>query len=392
MNEKLVLVRAPNWLGDAVMALPALDELVRAVPDRRVVVAARPGVADVFTAHPRVDAWVDAAAMRRGVAKALRPVHTPDADERLARVRARLDDPGPGGRRGRFPLGLLWTNSFSTAWALWRTGARRRVGFARDGRRWLLTDAIPCPESVRRLHMVDFYRRVTRAADGRSNADAQADNATWMNSADDLPPPPFDAPARPWPRLYVADAGRAEAERSLVELGVQGPYAVFAPLSAYGAVKDWAPSRYAELARRTARNGLTVVLAGSPGQEAACEAIQQEAGTPGVVNGAGRTSAAGFLGLLAGATLFVGGDSGGTHAAAALGVRTVSIFGLTELSRSRPLGADVRVVGAGGTTLPDLRDAATRARARAVLDAIPVDEVESALRTGGALSPSCPSS
>lgn len=339
-----LLVRAPNWLGDCVMALPTLAALRRALPETALVVACRSALGGCVRADPHVDEVLI-------VPEAGRTLETARVLWRHARSLVPR----------RFEAGLLLTNSFSSAAWLWAAGVPERIGYPRDGRRFFLTACEPVTPAVAALHQSEYYLRL----------------AELLGATGPLQPP----------RVQVPDEGRTAARALLQAEGIEGSCAVLAPVSGYGPVKDWPGGRYAHLARRVAEAlRMPVLLAGTSAQAEACQRIAAEAGSNAVRSVAGRTDLAGFLGLLEAADLFVGGDSGGAHVAASFGKPTVAIFGITEPSRTRPLGPHVACVGPGGAKTPRLRDARTREAARRALEGIAVDEVWAALesvRTGG---------
>src|SRR5688572_20833814 len=130
MHEpRRLVVLAPNWLGDAVMALPAIADVRRAFPQSRVDVAARRSVADVFRLTPSVDAVVtldmDARWWRRAAFRADAAALTP------------------------YDTAVLLPNSFGSAYLVQRAGVAERWGFASDARSRLLTRAIPRPTGAR---------------------------------------------------------------------------------------------------------------------------------------------------------------------------------------------------------------------------------------------------
>ena len=131
-----LIVRVPNWLGDAVMALPAIAAVRRAFPASRVVVAARAGVAPLFreriAAAPNEVVMVD----ERGEAGELRAVQA-DAV-------------------------LLLPNSFRSAWVARLAGIRERWGYRASGRTWLLTRSVARPRRAGGLHQVHYYRELVR--------------------------------------------------------------------------------------------------------------------------------------------------------------------------------------------------------------------------------------
>ena len=340
-----IVVRAPNWLGDAVMALPTFAALRERYPGARIAAAARAHLADVFAACPAIDEVV--------------PV--PRGALALARHAWGL-------RERRFDLGVLLTNSFATAAWLWLSGAQERVGYARDGRSFLLTQAEPATPEILAAHQAEYYFALLRGC--------------GING-------PMGRP-----RLAPTQEAQKEAAAWLATQGLTGRrYAVVAPCSAFGPVKDWPPEHYAEVALALARDhGLDVLVTGTPTQReiiacvcapgaasadaggAQAAPATQSMGTPAasVHNAAGAVSLRGLFALIAGASVFVGGDSGAAHAAAALGTPTVVIFGITEPSRTRPLGDDaiIRVIGEGGMETPNLRSPAVAAAARRALEAI----------------------
>src|SRR5581483_2160259 len=121
MSKRLVIL-APNWLGDAVMALPAIADVRRAMPDAAITVAARPSVAPLFALVPEVDDHVDSA-------------HIAGAD-----------------------IALLFPNAFRTALLAWRAGVPERWGYRTDGRGLLLTRGVDRP--TQSVHQVDYYRHL----------------------------------------------------------------------------------------------------------------------------------------------------------------------------------------------------------------------------------------
>jgi ADP-heptose:LPS heptosyltransferase len=131
--------------------------------------------------------------------------------------------------------------------------------------------------------------------------------------------------------------------------------------------------RYAALAERVfAEWKIPTLFTGTATQR---EFIASVAGRSGVINAAGKFGLGGLFGVLKSARFFLGGDSGAAHAAAALGVPTLAIFGITESARTRPLGEKVCVIGAGGEHAPNWRSPETQRASRAALAEISVEKV-----------------
>ncbi len=352
-----LLIRMPNWLGDCVMALPAVAHVAAALPDANIFLAAREQFRPLLSTQPGVAGFLPAPGS--GFRRMLRGIV-----EGKNAARAFLP-------AGRFDAGLLFTNSLSTAFWLWRIGADARIGYNTDGRRIFLTRPIPCGEAEKALHCTVYYRHLARIAE----------HVLRGSKGDALPAlPPLSEPP-PLPRLAVSAGSRERARRLLAERGVTGRYALLAPASAYGPVKDWPPAHYRELVKGLNRNhSLPVVVTGAGGQKEVCAAIAAEQDS--AVSVAGETDLAAFAGLIAESALFVGGDSGGAHAAGALGIPTIVIFGITNPSRTRPLGEKVLLIGAGENRDVKLSTPEAREAAKKALAAIPPKRVLDAAGTG----------
>ena len=136
---KAVLVRAPNWLGDAVMSLPFFASLAQNAPGAEIACLCRPPVVPLYQTAIGVSRVVplDERAGSRGWRAVLRNA-------------ARL-------RREDFDLGFCLPPSFGSALMLWWAGVPRRVGHATDRRRFLLSDAVPLPPEGQRPHRTESY-------------------------------------------------------------------------------------------------------------------------------------------------------------------------------------------------------------------------------------------
>jgi heptosyltransferase-2 len=275
---------APNWLGDAVMALPLIADLRRAWTSTKIVVAARPSVAPLFSMVPSVDGTV-----------------TLDGTADVQRLAG-----------GQFDAALLLPNSFASAWLVRRAQIRARWGYARDLRARLLTRAIPRLRAYG--HQVEYYQALGTALGVTAG-------------------PPFAAITVP------ADATE-RAEALLQQHGVgDTAFVVFAPGAAYGRAKQWPPARFAELARLLAVDRVATVLVGAKGDVHACDEVARQAPA---INLAGRTDLVALAGVLALSRAVVANDSGAMHLAAAVGARVTAVFGPTNDAKTSPLRANDR--------------------------------------------------
>lgn len=288
-----IVVRLPNWLGDALLARPLLHALAHASPPSEVLAVGSPGVVELLgeaRGAMRFEAWPAGAAGRA---------------QTLAAVRAWRPD-----------AALVLPPSFSAAWFAWRTGAARRVGYAHDGRSPLLSRALRRPPRGD-LHLSEEYLALG-AAIGVGGASA------------------------PLPVLPVSAAGRLAAEALLARRGVapDAPFAVLGPGAIYGPAKRWPAERFAALGARFEERGMRVLVCGTASERATCET----AGAGRFIVVAGETDLAAQAGLCARARIVVCNDSGLAHLAAAVGAPTVAVFGSTSSAWTAPLGARVRVV------------------------------------------------
>lgn len=307
MAFRKILIRATNWVGDAVMSLPAIRALHARQPQAEIVVLARPWVADLYARETSVQRVIPYAATPG--------LHSPGAKWRAARAL----------RREKFDCAILLQNAFEAAAIVWLARIPRRIGYDRDGRGALLTDAIPVPRSGEIPHHQRFYYLEMLHRAGLIDLLPEAGAV----------------------RLEGADAARAAGVRRFEERKIQGPVVGVSPGAAYGTAKQWPPERFAEAAVAVARpHAASVLLFGSAGERELCEIVAQGIRQAGIdaVNLAGQTTLAEFIELAAACRVFLTNDSGAMHIASALGVATVAVFGATDDTATGPTGPLARVV------------------------------------------------
>lgn len=282
-----MLVRATNWVGDAVMSLPALAALRAAHSNAHIAILARPWVADLYRREP----FCDEVILWRG--------YKPAA---IAELYVK-----------RFDAALLLQNAFGAALTARLSGVPRRIGYDRDARGWLLTDAIDVPRSGEiPPHESYYYLELLR----RANL--------------------IDAPLPPEPSIRLK--GVTPAPEDLIGIS---------PGAAYGGAKRWLPERFADAALAVARELRTRVLVfGTATERDVCEQVAYLIRAEGVEarNRAGETSLAQFIDEVARCRAMITNDSGSMHIASAVGVPTVAVFGATNHITTGPTGAHSRVV------------------------------------------------
>ena len=295
--ERLVVI-APNWLGDAVMALPAFADLRRHFPSAHIAVAARPSVAPMYAMVAGVDQVITL--------------------------------PGGGGWRawtgwredvralaaGNFDTAILFPNSYGTARNVSKAGIRERWGYATDGRGRLLTRAIEKPAGD--LHQRAYYQALTRALG--------------------IPEGPPFASIRP-------DSAKAKDLLREVGLDPDEPFVVFAPGAAYGRAKQWLPARYAELAELIINErGWSVMMVGAGVDRDACADIARRLPKTGtrinrLIDFCGKSDLRSLAGILGEAHAVVSNDSGALHLAGAVGTKVIAVFGPTREKQTSPLAS-----------------------------------------------------
>ncbi len=294
-----ILVRAPNWVGDAVMAIPALEAIRRTHANGEICILARPAVADLFSGQPFADRVLqyDFRGKHRGWF---------GRETLIAQL-----------RKEKFESAVLLQNAFEAAWVAWRAGIPERVGYARDARGPLLTKAIRVPrEGEIPKHESHYYLELLR-------------RAGWVEGSPAISPI----------RLHVSDAALVDAEAVLRRSGARENSwrCAIAPGASYGAAKCWPPERFALLADRLISEwDADVIFFGTPSEKEIaaliCGKMKSRA-----ISMVGETSMQALAALFACCSAFVGNDSGAMHVAAAAGLPVIGIFGSTDPEGTAPV-------------------------------------------------------
>jgi heptosyltransferase-2 len=296
---KRLVILAPNWLGDTVMALPAIADVRRQSPGVSITVAARPAIAPLFQLVPEVNDTI------------VLPGAAAIADVAAWRLLgAELADQ-------QFDTSLLFPNSLHSALIAFRAGIPERWGYRASWRGGLLTRAV---RRRRGLHQVEYYQRLVCALG--------------------FPNGPIE------PRVTVPDEARDKAARLLAEGGWDGrvPLMALAPGAAYGGAKRWPPAYFAELADSLAADGVRCVMIGGAADAATGEEILGALRRRDqMIDLIGRTDLPTLAAVFCCARGLVTNDSGAMHLAAAAGVSVTAVFGPTDDTATRPMG-DAHVV------------------------------------------------
>ncbi len=305
---KRILVRGPNWLGDAVMCEPALRGLRSLFPDAQIALLVKPTVADLFAGHP-----------------SLTRVLTYDTKGHHAGLSGKWGLAGQLRRQG-FDLAVLFQNAFEAAFLTFLAGVPRRYGYATDGRSLLLSDPVATPDRRTLVHQVRYY---------------------WdMLEPLGLKGDPSAPELAVFPEEEQAMAGRFSQgglTATDVVVGVN-------PGSTYGGAKRWLPERFAEVTERlcsTIRESrgqqASVVIFGAKGEERLGQEIAARLSSPSLVL-SGATTIRELMAAVKRCAMLLTNDTGPMHIASAFQVPVVAIFGPTDWRTTSPFGSAHAIV------------------------------------------------
>ncbi len=303
-----ILVRAPNWIGDAVMCEPALRGLRSLFPSAELTILAKPSIAELYTGCSGVDQVLvyDDKGSHVGIA----------GKWALAGLL----------RRHHFDLAVLFQNAFEAAFLAWLAGIPRRYGYATDGRVLFLTQpvGVPHPESL--VHQVEYYWNMLKPLGVSGDA--------------------------PLPTLHVSTDEDHIVDTRLASAGIDSAHLMVGinPGSTYGSAKRWLPERFAEVAQRVVRQlekevgvGVAVAILGGRGEESLGKSIASRLDCRSVVL-SGATTIRELMTVVKRCCLLITNDTGPMHIAAAFGVPIVAVFGPTDSRTTAPYGQEQSVV------------------------------------------------
>ncbi len=294
-----IIIRMPNWIGDAVLAAPALRLLKATLPKSKIVALCRGVVSKVFVHNPLCDEII---------------VFT----SRIPRETIRAL------RRRQFEAGLLLTNSFSSALLFYLAGIPERAGYSTDGRRLLLTKPVRAGTAFHNGHQADSYIELIKKTYKLPDSGIVREGL-WVISEDE----------------------RKEACRLLEQEGVgkDEPIIGINPGAAYGPAKRWPPECFGRLSDYCSqRYKSRIVIFGGQSDRDVVNKVKEAMKSSAPIDLCGKTSLRQLGALIRRCSLFVTNDSGPMHIAAALNVPVVAIFGSTNPEKTRPLSKNHIIV------------------------------------------------
>lgn len=294
-----ILVRAPNWVGDAVMAIPALEAIRKIRAGAQISLLARPAVADLLAGQSFIDRVLPYE--NRG-----RHAGLPGREKLVSEL-----------RKENFDVAVLLQNAFEAAWLAWRAGIPERIGYARDARSLILTNAVRVPRIGQvPSHESQYYLELLC-------------RAGWIDALPEIPPI----------RLSIPESARIAAESLLRKSGARENAwrCAIAPGASYGAAKCWPPERFAQLADRLISEcDADVIFFGTPAEKDIAARIRSTMNSR-AISLVGETSMRDLAALFSCCSAFIGNDSGAMHVAAAAGLPVIGIFGPTDPQGTAPV-------------------------------------------------------
>jgi heptosyltransferase-2 len=321
-----ILVRGTNWIGDAVMSIPALRELRRIFPDAEITLHTRTWADGLFRDASFIDELVTFDKNRWAIKDVLDNSEFLKADE--------------------YDLAIVLPNSFESAITSFLAKIPRRIGYNKDLRGLLLTDPVAVPEWKGRRHEVFYYLNLVAETERR------------MLGRETV------AHAEPDPTLDISDERKEQARKMLIDAGAgsAGRTVVFVAGSANSPEKRWPAENFASLAVSLSNNfSANVVLLGSKDDKLVSDQIAGLCAAP-LIDLTGSTSLGEAAAILSVADLVVSNDTGLAHVAPAVGTPTVVIFGPTNPTNTRPYSNLAEIImgpaGGGWPSVEEVFDAA----------------------------------
>lgn len=298
-NEK-ILLRGVNWIGDAVMTLPAIKSVRAAFPDAEIIHLLKQSAAPIFEKNPYIDEILIYEDRFKGIIGRIK----------LANIL----------KRKSFSKAVLFQNAFDAALLSFLAGIPERIGYDRDGRGFMLTNPVRFAGEDRRIHHIEYYLNLLETL---------GINAEYST-----------------PYIFQSLDERLAARELLSRLN--SPVLGINPGASYGSAKKWLPERFAEIAARFIQDtGGSVVIFGGRGEEAVAMEIQiiasdihgeliEHKDSSQFLNLAGRTTLRHLINLISECDAFITNDSGPMHISYAVGTPTVAIFGSTSPELTGP--------------------------------------------------------
>jgi heptosyltransferase II len=328
-----ILVRGTNWVGDALLTIPALDALHDNFPQATISVLVKPWVAPVYAHHPAVHDIIvfERQDKHRGFSG-------------LVHLAADIKTRG-------FELAVLFQNAFQAGLIAWLAGIPLRLGYNTDGRRLLLRPSVKLTDDDKKIHETEYYLRLLARAGLKT---------------------PLPKNARP--KFHLADQNIDLARKRLMNMNLDKTFLLgIAPGAAYGTAKQWPARKYAAAADMILQvHKGSALIFGSIGEAAVAANVKNHMKYP-ALNLAGETNLAEAAALIDRCDLFLTNDSGLMHVAAAVNTPLVAVFGSTNPQTTSPRSEWNRIIRRPVECAPCMKPKCTQAVHRCMELIVPED-------------------
>jgi len=306
-----ILIRGTNWIGDAILTLPAMASIRATYPRAHIAVLAKPWVADIYRTFSDVDEIIIYEDK----------YDTPAGVFRLANML----------KKKNFHAAILLQNAIEAAIIAFVARIPLRAGYNSDARGLLLTHSVKRTKEIRKVHQIDYYLGMVKAL-GCVTVDREMRLETRINLQD----------AQNILQKYIPETNTAI-------IGI-------APGATYGPAKRWLPDRFAAVADKLSETfPMQGILFGSKADWDVAEEVRVAARTK-LINLAGKTNLQEAIYLISQSGLFISNDSGLMHIAGALNIPTVAIFGSTNPVTTSPAGNKTIIVHSNVSCSPCLEE------------------------------------
>ncbi len=310
LGIRKVLVVAPNWLGDAVLAMPAIARVRGFFPASRITVLGLPHICELFKESPYADQRLTY------------------SDTLLSTIR--------NIKKEKFDLAILFPNSFRTALIVHLARIPLRCGYNRDGRGVMLNRAIKMDAKTKKLPQTEYYQNIVNYIIKEITLPFKGRDRVGMGL------------------LHLSQDELQHANEILHNFNIPPGSLIIGinPGAAYGSAKRWYPERFARVSSAlVTRYNATVIIFGSQQELGIATEIEDLSGVP-VINMAGKTNIRELMALIKQCTVFITNDSGPMHIAAALNIPVVAIFGSTDPEKTGPMGDGNIIIRKGADCSP----------------------------------------
>lgn len=294
-----ILLRSPNWVGDAIMATPVIHALKKSLPNCTIHVLAKAWVSAVWSNHPDVEEVITFNHKKKGFALL-------DWYSLVKKI-----------RQSQYDTALILPNSFSSSWMIFWTGIKNRIGYSHDGRGLFLTQAPAWSKSYDHMPRPQVYLNLAKLAGADSDFTDK-----WQ--------------------FVLQPSKEALAKAAEMVPPVSQPTVGIAPGSVAPS-RRWPIERYAQLIRQLHRQKCRIVLCGSPDDQKIAEQVAKKAGVP-VVMTAGKTDLAVGIAVMKQMNLVISNDSGAMHMAYAGQVPVLVLQGAADPKVTGPFGQESQYI------------------------------------------------